>query len=48
MLFPTYVELDAATNEEIRTGCHLIVNSLSSFVSKKEEILICALAELWL
>jgi hypothetical protein len=29
MLFTTSVELDAATDEEMRMGCHLIVKSLS-------------------
>lgn len=29
MLFKAYVGLDAAANEEIPTGCHMIVKKLS-------------------
>jgi hypothetical protein len=33
MLFATYVELDAGTNAEMRTGCHLIVKTFGEPVA---------------
>jgi hypothetical protein len=37
MLITTYIELDAATNAEMRAGCHFIVNSLSAFVNESSQ-----------
>ena len=35
LLFTTYIELDTGEEGGIRAACHLIVNSLSSFVLKE-------------